>query len=98
MWRSPVRRASRKAGTVTYPPHQIANGRGCAITSPTTFDRERPTPQTTIEAVMHSVRERGVAALKEPSNVARLRTCDASARAQINARMARLSEDRRHAP
>jgi len=25
MWRSPVRRSSRKAGTVTYPPHQIAN-------------------------------------------------------------------------
>src|SRR5262249_52729235 len=39
------------------------------------FNRECPTPQATIEAIIYCVRERGVAALKEPSNVARLRTC-----------------------
>jgi hypothetical protein len=84
MWRSPVRRASRKASTVTYPPHQIANGRGCAITSPTTFDRGRPTPQATIEAIMHSVRERGLGALREPATIDRLSRCDADARARLD--------------
>jgi hypothetical protein len=80
MWRSPVRHSSRKAGTVTYPPHQIAN----AITSPTTFDRERPTPQATIEAIMHSVRERGLGALREPATIDRLSRCDADARARLD--------------
>src|SRR5262245_45932450 len=126
MWRSPVRRASRKAGTVTYPSHQIANGRGCAIPSPTTYvcgrghdratryvrrqtehrrqprrhqikldwpiDRERPTPQATIEAIMHSVRERGLGSLKEPATIERLSRCDAAARAQVNYRIDRLIE------
>ena len=94
MWRSPVRRASRKADTVTYPPHQIANGRGCAITSPTTFDRDRPTPQATIEAIMHSVRERGLGSLREPATIERLSCCDAAARAQINHRIDRLIEQK----
>jgi hypothetical protein len=32
-----------------------------------------PTPQTTVEAVMYSVRERGLKALKEPAAQERLR-------------------------
>jgi hypothetical protein len=56
----------------------------------------RPTPQATIEAIMFCVRERGISALKEPDNIARLRRCDGAARAQINNRIARLLQDRAH--
>jgi len=58
-----------------------------------TYDRilrSRPTPQSTIEAVLHCVRERGLAALKEPASLERLSQCDGAARAQINARITRL--------
>ena len=54
------------------------------------LNRPRKTPQTTIEAVIHSVRERGVAALKEPANIARLLECDDDSRIEINERIARL--------
>src|SRR5262249_17532095 len=37
---------------------------------------ERPTPQATIEAIMHSVRERGLGALREPATIERLSRCD----------------------
>ena len=47
-------------------------------------------PSTTIEAILHSVRERGVAALKEPANIERLLRCDEIARTEINKRIARL--------
>jgi hypothetical protein len=43
-----------------------------------------PTPQATIEAVMHSVRERRVAALNDSHNIERLSRCDIAAKAQIN--------------
>jgi hypothetical protein len=49
--------------------------------------KHRPTPQTTIEAMIHCVRERGVAALKEPNNIERLRRCDEGARTQIDRRI-----------
>jgi hypothetical protein len=49
--------------------------------------RHRPTPQVTIEAVIHSVRSRGLKALKEPGNIERLSRCDAAALAQIDARL-----------
>ena len=52
--------------------------------------RNRPTPKTTIEAVIHAVRERGLAALKEPTTVERLERCDAAARADINRRIEKL--------
>lgn len=55
--------------------------------------RNRPTPKVTIEAVMHSVRERGLAALKEPANVERLSRCDAAAKAEIEQRIAKLRKD-----
>jgi hypothetical protein len=54
-------------------------------------DRRRyPTPQVTIEALMYCVRERGLAALKEPANIERVSRCDAAALAQIDARLAKL--------
>jgi hypothetical protein len=54
------------------------------------LNRPRRTPQTTIEALMHSVRERGVASLTEPVNVERLLRCDAAAKTEINRRIAGL--------
>jgi aspartate carbamoyltransferase regulatory subunit len=53
-------------------------------------ERIAKAPQTTIEAVVHSVRERGIAALKEPENIERLLRCDNAARSEINERIARL--------
>jgi hypothetical protein len=50
------------------------------------------TPQATIEAILYCVRERGVAALKESSNLERLSRCDAKARAEINRRVAALEK------
>jgi hypothetical protein len=47
------------------------------------------TPQSTIEAVMWCVRERGLDALKEPANVERLNRCDAAALAEIERRCAK---------
>jgi hypothetical protein len=55
-------------------------------------ERHRPTPQTTIEAIMYCFRERGLAALKEPNNQERLSRCDAAARQQINQRIERLKK------
>jgi hypothetical protein len=54
------------------------------------FNKTRPTPQTTVEAILHCVRERGVAALKEPANIERLSRCDAAAKAQIDGRIKKL--------
>lgn len=51
---------------------------------------EIPTPQTLVEALMFCVRERGLAALKEPDNRRRLRDCDRAARDQIDERIAAL--------
>jgi hypothetical protein len=56
------------------------------------FNKTRPTPQTTIEAILHCIRGRGVAALKEPANVERLSRCDESARADINRQIQRVSK------
>lgn len=50
----------------------------------------RPTPQCIIEAILYCVHERGFAALREPANLERLKLCDATALAQIDARVAKL--------
>jgi hypothetical protein len=47
------------------------------------------TPQSTIEAIMFCVRERGVEALKEPANRERLSRCDKAAMAEIERRCAK---------
>jgi hypothetical protein len=54
----------------------------------------RRTPQTTVEAIMFAVGERGAAALREPANVARLRDCDDAARREIDARVSLLEARR----
>lgn len=51
-----------------------------------------PTPQVTVEAIMYSVRERGLAALDEPDNIERLSRCDDAAQEQIKRRIAKLRE------
>jgi hypothetical protein len=49
--------------------------------------RQYRTPQVTIEAVLYCVRERGLAALREPANIERLSRCDRAARNKINRRI-----------
>jgi hypothetical protein len=51
--------------------------------------KRRSTPRATIEAIMHCVRQRGAAALREPANIERLSCCDGAARAEINRRVAK---------
>jgi hypothetical protein len=53
------------------------------------FLRHR-TPDVVIEAIMYSVRMRGIAALSEPDTLERLQRCDAAARDEINHRIDRL--------
>jgi hypothetical protein len=52
--------------------------------------RNRPTPKATLDAVVFAVRERGLAALKEPANLERLSRCDAAAKAEINESIEKL--------
>jgi hypothetical protein len=62
------------------------------------IQRESPhrrTPPTTVEAILYSVRERGLKALQEPANIERLTRCDDAALAQIDARIAKLTRGRR---
>jgi len=49
--------------------------------------KNRPTPQTTIEAIVYVVRERGLAALREPATAERLERCDAQAKEEIERRI-----------
>ncbi|HEY7243371.1 MAG TPA: hypothetical protein VH678_05750 [Xanthobacteraceae bacterium] len=49
--------------------------------------KNRPTPQVTIEAIWIAVRERGLAALKEPDMEERLSRCDTAARTEIERRI-----------
>ncbi|MGO8921402.1 MAG: hypothetical protein ACLQF4_00505 [Xanthobacteraceae bacterium] len=61
--------------------------------------RRRSTPKSSVEAIMHCVRERSLPALKEPANLERLSRCDAAAKAEINKRIeALLQQDRRDEP
>jgi hypothetical protein len=53
-------------------------------------NRPQRTPQTTVEAIMFAVRARGVAALKQSTNIERLSRCDDAARTEINERIAKL--------
>jgi hypothetical protein len=53
--------------------------------------QRHPTPQSTIEALLFSVRERGsLAALDEPANVERLARCDTKAKTEIKRRIEAL--------
>jgi hypothetical protein len=59
------------------------------------FLPRRPTPSATIEAIMRSVRERGVVALKESANLRRLSGCDAATKAEIDKRISALKKSGR---
>jgi hypothetical protein len=52
--------------------------------------RQRPTPQSVVEAVWYCVREHGLAALREPANQKRL----AATRAQLNRRIAKAADQK----
>jgi hypothetical protein len=54
--------------------------------------RQYATPQSTVDAIMYCVRERGLDALKEPANAERLSRCDQAARAQIEKRIETLRQ------
>jgi hypothetical protein len=58
----------------------------------------RRASQSTIEAIMHTVRARGISALKEAANIERLSRCDAAARTEINKRIASLIAAKKIAP
>jgi hypothetical protein len=70
-------------------PAQFRKPGGTAMTTQDADPRRRPTPQTTVEAIMYCVRERGLAALTEPGNVERLNRCDEGALAEIKRRCAK---------
>jgi hypothetical protein len=55
-----------------------------ALATPKRNPPRRPTPETLIEAIKQSVRDRGIAALKEPATRERLLRCDDAARAVID--------------
>ena len=52
--------------------------------------RNRTTPQVTVEAIVFSVQERGIGALKDPSNIERLSRCGKAAKNEINRRIEKL--------
>jgi hypothetical protein len=52
----------------------------------------RPTPKFVIEAIMVTIRARGVTALDESANVERLSRCDERALAEINRRIAEMTK------
>jgi hypothetical protein len=52
---------------------------------------EQSTPQSTIDAIMYCVRQRGIEALKEPANIERLSRCDEQAKAAINKFAAKIA-------
>jgi len=56
--------------------------------------RPRPTPQTTIEAILYCVRQRGPKALEERANIERLLRCDEPAKEQIDRRIATMEGGR----
>jgi hypothetical protein len=52
--------------------------------------RNRPTPKATVDAILFAVKKRGLTALQEPATKARVASCDAKARAEINKQIEQL--------
>ena len=52
--------------------------------------KRHPTSRPVVDAIMHCVIVRGVAALKEPANAERISRCDQEARAEIKRRISAL--------
>jgi hypothetical protein len=61
-----------------------ADAKAQSVRDVTDRERRRPTPQTLVEAIKQSVRDRGVAALRERATRDRLAQCDNAARAEID--------------
>lgn len=51
---------------------------------------DRPTPAVTVDAIIMTVRERGLVGLKDADTMERLSRCDDRARDEINERLAKL--------
>jgi hypothetical protein len=89
--------ADQKAERTALPRHIPANWDDMSVSLEalhSRFNERRGTPEVTVEAIMYCVRQRGVAALKEPVNVERLLRCDERTKAQINKRIAKLIAER----
>jgi hypothetical protein len=54
--------------------------------------RRHATPQSTMEAILHSVRSRGLVALEEADNKERLSRCDKAAMKQIHDRIKKMRD------
>jgi hypothetical protein len=70
-------------------------GRTSIDTRSNDFHRAHGTPRTTIEAIMWTVRTRGLSALNEPANIERLSRCDTAAQTEINERIGRLIAEKK---
>src|SRR5689334_12310019 len=55
-----------------------------------TTPQRRPTPESTIDAILYCVRERGLAALKEPTNIDRISRLSGDERARLDARIEKV--------
>ena len=77
---------------LSYPnpprPHNGKSGSDDNINDPQGYT----TPQSTVEAILHCVRTRGLAALREHGNEERLSRCDEAAMKQIRERIERMRE------
>jgi hypothetical protein len=78
------------AGRRAFATCHEANDRPQPLQSESVAPKRRPTPQTTIEAIMYCVRERGPQALHESANIERLGRCDEAAISEIDQRIAKL--------
>jgi hypothetical protein len=56
--------------------------------------RHRPTPQSTIDAVLHCIHQHGLTALDEPKNIERLSHFTTDAKAQLNRRIEKLISEK----
>jgi hypothetical protein len=69
-----------------------ADGKAAAQRRREFTQERRPTPRSTIEAILYCAQSRGLAALKEPANLERLHRCDAEAQREIDGPIDKLFE------
>jgi hypothetical protein len=56
--------------------------------------RRFSSPESTVDAIVFAVKQRGTAALKEPATAERLSLCDQAAKQEVDRRVAKLIEAR----
>jgi hypothetical protein len=59
-----------------------------------TTQRRGLTPQSTIDAILYCVRERGLVALREPANIDRISRLSSDERARLDARIEKVISDK----